>query len=206
VTAQALDPRKSPRQRRSQATVEVIVEGAARILEAEGPDGFNTIAIACAAGVSVGSLYQYFPGKQALIAELSRRNAEEVLAGLAEAARTQGSPVLERLRAFAAFAIAQQGARLRQSQALDQLKTGLGLATDEVASGPAILEILTPVLAGAAAPGAIADLPRIAGDCLALSRTLIDRALDAGAGGRDGLEARLVGALAGYLRAAGPKV
>jgi AcrR family transcriptional regulator len=206
VTAPALDPRKSPRQRRSQATVEVIVEGAARILEAEGPDGFNTIAIACAAGVSVGSLYQYFPGKQALIAELSRRNAEEVLAGLAEAARTQGSPVLERLRAFAAFAIAQQGARLRQSQALDQLKTGLGLATDEVASGPAILEILTPVLAGAAAPGAIADLPRIAGDCLALSRTLIDRALDAGAGGRDGLEARLVGALAGYLRAAGPKV
>jgi AcrR family transcriptional regulator len=206
VTAPALDPRKSPRQRRSQATVEVIVEAAARILEAEGPDGFNTIAIACAAGVSVGSLYQYFHGKQALIAELSRRNAEEVLAGLAEAARTQGSPVLERLRAFAAFAIAQQGARLRQSQALDQLKTGLGLATDEVASGPAILEILTPVLAGAAAPGAIADLPRIAGDCLALSRTLIDRALDAGAGGRDGLEARLVGALAGYLRAAGPKV
>ena len=204
MTAPALELRKSPRQRRSQATVELIVQAAARILEAEGPDGFNTNAIARSAGVSVGSLYQYFPGKQALIAELIRRNAEAVLAGLAEAAaRTQGWPVLERLRAFAAFSIAQQGARPRLSRALDQLETGLGPATDEVASGPAILEILTPVLAGAAAPGAIADLPRIAGDCVALSRTLIDRALDAGAGGRDGLEARLVGALAGYLRAAG---
>jgi AcrR family transcriptional regulator len=207
VTAVALQPRKSPRQRRSQATVEAIVEAAARVLETDGPDGFNTNAVARRAGVSVGSLYQYFPGKQALVAELSRRNAEAVLAGLAQAAaRTEGAPVLERLRAFTAFAVAQQGARPGLSRALDQLEPGLGLATDEAATAPAILALLTPVLAGGAARADAAAVARIAGDCLAMVRTLIDRALDGGAAARAGLEDRLVGALAGYLRAAGVAV
>ncbi len=65
-----LSPRKRPRQKRSAATVEVILDGAARILEREGLDAFNTNAVAVAAGVSVGSLYQYFPGKDAVMAAL----------------------------------------------------------------------------------------------------------------------------------------
>lgn len=204
VRAAALDPRKSPRQRRAQATVEAIVEAAARILETEGPGGFNTNAVARRAGVSVGSLYQYFPSKQALVAELSRRNAEAALAGLAQAAeRTRGRPLGERLRAFVAFAIAQQGARPRLSRVLDQLETGLVLETDAAATAPAIVALLTPVLAqGAVGDGAA--LEAIAGDCLALARTLIDRALDGGdAESLRVAEDRIVGGLAGYLAAAG---
>ena len=56
-----LKARKVPAQARSQETVTVILEASARILEADGLRGFNTNAIAERAGVSVGSLYQYFP-------------------------------------------------------------------------------------------------------------------------------------------------
>ena len=207
MTPVALDPRKSPRQRRSLATVETIIEAAARILETAGPDGFNTNAVARRAGVSVGSLYQYFPSKQAIVAELSRRNALVALEGLAQvAARTRGLPMLERLRAFVAFAIAQQSARPRLSRVLDQLEPGLALDTDAAATAPAILALLTPVLAEGAASD-VEGLERIAGDCLALSRTLIDRALEGDIG--DSLavvEDRIVGALAGYLAAAGVAV
>ncbi|MBR8500820.1 TetR/AcrR family transcriptional regulator, partial [Burkholderia cenocepacia] len=56
-----LSPRKAPRQRRSVATVDAIVEAAARILERDGFDGYTTNAVAALAGVSIGSLYQYFP-------------------------------------------------------------------------------------------------------------------------------------------------
>jgi AcrR family transcriptional regulator len=191
----ALEARKIPRQRRARATLEAIVEAAARILETDGAAGFNTNAVARRAGVSVGSLYQYFPGKQALVAELSRRNAEAALKGLAEAAqRTAGQPILLRLRAFVRFAIAQQAERPRLSRVLDQLEEALPLPTDAAATTSAIVVLLTQMDARMSA--------LVAGDCLATARTLIDRALDAGEPARAGLEDRVVGALAGYLAAA----
>jgi AcrR family transcriptional regulator len=66
-------PRKRPRQRRSRATVEAILEAAARLLDRVGYAGITTNAIAQRAGISVGSLYQYFPNKQAICSELIRR-------------------------------------------------------------------------------------------------------------------------------------
>ena len=204
LSAGALKPRKFPRQPRARATVEAIVEAAARILEAEGPDSFNTNAVARRAGVSVGSLYQYFPGKQALIAELGRRNAESALTGLAEAAaRTEGQPLLVRLRAFVRFAIAQQGARPGLARRLDLLEEGLNLDTGARGAGPAIVALLTPVLATGRRSADPVFMSNVAGDCLALTRALIDRPLQSGETGRAGLEERVVGALVGYLAAAG---
>lgn len=66
----ALQPRKAPVQDRSRETVAAIIEAAARILTEEGAAGFNTNRVARKAGVSVGSLYQYFPNKQALVRSL----------------------------------------------------------------------------------------------------------------------------------------
>jgi AcrR family transcriptional regulator len=63
-------PRKSPRQERSAATVDALLQATARILVKEGYDRASTNRIAEAAGVSVGSLYQYFPSKEALVAAL----------------------------------------------------------------------------------------------------------------------------------------
>jgi len=62
------DQRRSPRQSRSRATWEAIVEAAVQILERRGPEGLNTNRIAERAGVSVGSVYQYFPDKHAILA------------------------------------------------------------------------------------------------------------------------------------------
>jgi AcrR family transcriptional regulator len=66
-------PRKTPTQRRSQDAVEAIVEAATRICREQGYEATNVNAIARLAGVSVGSLYQYFPSKEAVVAEVGRR-------------------------------------------------------------------------------------------------------------------------------------
>ncbi|ELY4601399.1 TetR/AcrR family transcriptional regulator [Cronobacter malonaticus] len=68
-----LTPRKAPRQARSRALVEAIVEATARIFEREGAAACTTNAVAETAGVSIGSLYQYFPNRHALTAALVAR-------------------------------------------------------------------------------------------------------------------------------------
>src|ERR1700742_738020 len=71
-----LKPRKTPTRPSAADTVAAIIEAAAQVLETEGFEGFNTNAIARRAGVSIGSLYQYFPGKDALTIALMNREAK----------------------------------------------------------------------------------------------------------------------------------
>jgi AcrR family transcriptional regulator len=73
------NPRKSASQDRSRLTVEALLEATARILIREGYDKASTNRIAEVAGVSVGSLYQYFPCKEALVAALIDRHNHEIL-------------------------------------------------------------------------------------------------------------------------------
>ena len=74
--------RKRPRQERARATVDAILEAAARILDRQGWKGFNTNAVAEVAGVSIGSLYQYFPNKLALVEAILQRHFDDVLSAL----------------------------------------------------------------------------------------------------------------------------
>ncbi|USQ97152.1 TetR/AcrR family transcriptional regulator [Caulobacter sp. RL271] len=67
--------RRTPRQSRSEATVEAILEAAFQLLEQGGVEALTTNHIAERAGVSVGTLYQYFRGKQAILAALAQRRA-----------------------------------------------------------------------------------------------------------------------------------
>jgi len=71
-------PRKTATQERSRATVDALVEATARILVKEGFDKASTNHIAEVAGVSVGSLYQYFPTKEALVAAVIERHQQEI--------------------------------------------------------------------------------------------------------------------------------
>lgn len=71
-------PRKSPVQERSRATVDAIMQASTYILNEVGWGGLNTNAIAERAGVNIASLYQFFPNKQAVIAELQRRHATAI--------------------------------------------------------------------------------------------------------------------------------
>jgi AcrR family transcriptional regulator len=66
-------PRKQPKQRRSMAMVDAILEATAQVLIQDGYERATTNKIAAKAGVSIGSLYQYFPNKEALVAALNTR-------------------------------------------------------------------------------------------------------------------------------------
>jgi AcrR family transcriptional regulator len=75
----ATNPRKSASQERSRLTVDALLEATARVLMKEGYDRASTNKIAAVAGVSIGSLYQYFPTKEALVAAVIDRHMHEML-------------------------------------------------------------------------------------------------------------------------------
>ena len=77
--AASLNPRKKPQQRRSRVTIDSIFEATIQVLLANGLDSITTLQIAERAGVSVGSLYQYFPNKNALLAAVVKRHVGEVV-------------------------------------------------------------------------------------------------------------------------------
>jgi len=77
-------PRKTPRQERSRRTVERILDASARIFHEQGYSAATTNDIADEADVSVGSLYQYFPNKDALLVALTSRHIGDTTAGLAD--------------------------------------------------------------------------------------------------------------------------
>jgi AcrR family transcriptional regulator len=74
-----LSTRRQPSQTRSKLTVSALVQATAQVLVAKGYDAITTDAVAERAGVSVGSLYQYFPNKESLVAALIRNHAEEII-------------------------------------------------------------------------------------------------------------------------------
>lgn len=83
ATADSLPkPRKMPRQARSQAMVEAILEATARVLAERGYAGTNTNVVAARAGVSVGSVYQYFPNKDSLVTALHERHGAQMYAAI----------------------------------------------------------------------------------------------------------------------------
>ncbi len=88
-------PRKSASQERSRLMVETLLDATARVLTQEGYDRASTNRIAAVAGVSVGSLYQYFPNKEALTAALIARHVREMMDLIKEAISDMGAHDLE---------------------------------------------------------------------------------------------------------------
>jgi AcrR family transcriptional regulator len=99
-------PRKAASQERSRATVDALVEATARILVKEGFDKASTNRIAEVAGVSVGSLYQYFPGKEALVVSVIERHQQETMQTVrGELAEVLAQPVEKAVRTLIAVAV-----------------------------------------------------------------------------------------------------
>jgi AcrR family transcriptional regulator len=106
ATKLATKPRKSATQERSRATVEALVEATARILVSDGFDKASTNRIADVAGVSVGSLYQYFPSKEALVVAVAERHHRDIMQIVGRAlAEVDSLPVEEAVRKLVAVAI-----------------------------------------------------------------------------------------------------
>ncbi|MGC1450059.1 MAG: TetR/AcrR family transcriptional regulator [Candidatus Sulfotelmatobacter sp.] len=95
----ALEPRKTPVQARATVTVEAISEAAIQVLLSQGADRLTTTRVAYRAGVSVGTLYQYFPNKQSLLFAVLEDHLEKVTLDVeATCERARHKPLTEMIK------------------------------------------------------------------------------------------------------------
>ncbi|AIY40906.1 transcriptional regulator [Collimonas arenae] len=193
---QSLKPRKIPQQSRAEQTVATILEAAARILEAKGLDGLNTNYVAQRAGVSVGSLYQYFPGKDAIIVALCQR---ERAVFFAEAEGALNEPTGQRgLKHLITASVHQQLRRPTLARLLDFEENRPPIAKELAPFITAMSELIQQLLAHEDIPPQ-PNIEIAAGDLIAIVRAIVDAAGERGEVDREALEFRVGRALFGYL-------
>ena len=161
--------RRAPQQARGQATVDAILEGAARIIRREGPEALTTNRIAEVAGVSIGTLYGYFPDKTAVLVGLARRLMTEdeaaILAALATTHETD--PV----RAFVRAILEVHRADREMRRAVMGVLLGLGLGAEH---GEQTQRVLGKLLAGGAVRPDPLRLFVVTRAVLGVARALLD--------------------------------
>jgi AcrR family transcriptional regulator len=204
----ALLPRKPPRQARSAAMVELLLQAAARVLATESLGGFTTNRVAEVAGVSVGSLYQYFPNKSSLVAALIARE-QDALATAVEtgAARLAGASLPQAVAALADLAVQQQLGQPLYAAALDHEERRLPVQPTLDAARQRMAAAVAALLARHFPGWDAAALQVAAGDCLTIAKALVDAepvTPTAGPAAATALRRRVQRAVLGYLAGALP--
>ncbi|MBU6955588.1 TetR family transcriptional regulator [Hahella sp. HN01] len=115
-----ISQRKKPKQARANDLISAILEASVQVLTAEGAQRFTTARVAERAGVSVGSLYQYFPNKAAILFRLQSDEWERTTQLFQSILLDdQGSPLLERLRKLVAVFLRSECDEVAIRRALD---------------------------------------------------------------------------------------
>lgn len=201
ATGPALKARKSPVQARSSATVEAIFEATIQVLLNVGYRRLTTTRVAERAGVSVGTLYQYFPNRQALLAAMMRRSLDELaetLIACCEAARGRPADVLatELVDAYLDLKLERPNLAL----ALREPIADVGGAQMMAAASARITGALASALKDC--PDlAFEDSRMVASVLVASAGALVHQALEAGGG--EAIRAEAHALVAGYLRQTG---
>jgi AcrR family transcriptional regulator len=194
-----LKVRKMPGQARSEETVGVILEASARILESDGLRGFNTNAIAAKAGVSVGSLYQYFPNKDSIVLTLisSFENAlhDTVVTAVQDG---KGKGLKSRLRLVVRALVGAHYYRPRLNRVLEVAEERVGSEADSAAFHESLMQLLRDHQNEVAVPIS-RTTERIV---ITVLRALVDLGLASSASPRS-TEQRAMRAICGYLLYAG---
>ena len=191
-----LEPRKAPRQPRSRKTCDAILAAASDILAREGLRGLNTNHVAKRAGVSIGSLYQYFPNKQSIVVALISSRRADLLEEMEQAgAAAEADGLSEILRAMVrvrlahhvrdaalAAALARAEAELPEDRALGQQRTQVQAQ---------VVSVLAEFY--------VDDPETVARDVLAIAEGMARAAVTAGEADLDALCARVDRAVMGYL-------
>jgi AcrR family transcriptional regulator len=165
------------------------------VLEAAGFEGFNTNAVARRAGVSIGSLYQYFPNKEALTIALIRRETERFQADAVQALiEASGAAAMSR---FIAAAVRHQLRRPGLARLLD-IEESRPEFRGELSGLQAHERLLVAILHRDGLP--VQPCPEVAaGDVVAIMRGIIDAAGERGERDLDDLGRRVRAAVFGYL-------
>jgi AcrR family transcriptional regulator len=176
--------------------VSIILEAAAHILEQQGFDGYTTNSIAERAGVSIGSLYQYFPGKDAITIALIEQESAVLLDTVVKAARMDDWA--DALRSMIRGATEHQLTRPKLARLLDFEEARLPFPAHAVRVGSTIQAAIAEVLKKRSESSS-EDVAVLAFDILAITRGLTDSAGERGETDIGELERRVIRAVFGYL-------
>jgi len=192
----AINKRKTPRQIRAQATVEAILEASAHILVDFGHGALTTNKIAERAGVSIGSLYQYFPNKEAVMTELIRHKRSRMLAAVDMALDDTRSDVFDTaLDAVLASIIQLQLNWPRLALALDQAEVFLPLNDETILFKVALNGKINEVLGRQGSKVSEQTIQ----DVVAIAKGMIEHASLARETDEVDLRRRIMRAVIGYL-------
>jgi AcrR family transcriptional regulator len=126
-TKPQLKPRKSPVQARSSASVEAICEATIQVLLSLGKERLTTTKVAARAGVSVGTLYQYFPNKSSLLQAVLRKHMEEVIGSVeVVCAKEKGAPLEQMAEALVEAFLTAKLKHVEASKALYYVSDDVG--------------------------------------------------------------------------------
>jgi AcrR family transcriptional regulator len=191
-----LTPRKTPTQTRARASYEAILVAAARILEHGGWPALTTNLVAERAGVGIGTLYQYFPNKETIAAELVRRQRAEMRADIREA--VAGCDVLD-LGASAhkvlCAAIRHHARTPRLSRILEDIEERLPLDNETRTAKALMLAEIAGLLERFGVPAP----QTAAADLSAMSAGMVHAALERGEDDVQAITRRVFRAVCGYL-------
>jgi AcrR family transcriptional regulator len=195
-----LNARKQPRQERSRETVAVILEAAARILETRGLEGYNTNAIAECAGVSIGSVYQYFPSKDALTLALIANFERELLEIVRMAITTSDGRDLRRsLKSIIGALLEAHGRRARLNRILETEEERLRHSVPDHSAAVELKTLIAALLTQHRTELSIAVDAAVVDDVLVIVRAMVDAAFQSEAA-HPVAERRILRAVEGYLR------
>ena len=194
-------PRKQPVQARSEATVSALFDASIQVLLAVGYRRFTTTRVAERAGVSVGSLYQYFPNRQALITSVIERYLEGLRATIEQHCRDlRGSRLDQLVGGLVDAVIAAKWEHIEVSRALHEPFADIGgtqlVNASAVKTAGSIAEVLR-----SCADASFRDVDRLALLIVISCSSLLQAAItdQTGAIGREALRAHMHAMVLGYL-------
>lgn len=192
-------PRKLPRQARSVKTVTWILDAAIRILDKESLEAFNTNRVAEVAGVSIGSVYQYFPNKDALMVALIEKVQGELATEISFAIeRSKNEPFIEGVCRLIRVAIDHQHKRPRLSRILDLEEMRLRPESILEQTASSVETALVQFLGRHRDEITVTNLAEAAKDIMTITKALVEATtLTTGEGAL--LEQRATRATLGYL-------
>lgn len=179
-----------------------VLDAATRILDEEGLAGLNTNAVARRAGVSVGSLYQYFPGKEAITAALILRSHEEIIIGMRDLLeRTANLPADAAIDALLDMLLRLQTGSKRVNQILEMEEERLPRTAELLALESEIARLNLSFFGRYIDQTRCSDqeLNIAANDTIHILRALLDAAAKSGTLDDPSLHDRLRRTVAGYL-------